>query len=495
MLEPTIDEGSLTGDPLEALVRPAVLEALGVAVYTTDASGVLTSFNEAAVAFWGRRPVLGDDKWFDAWRVYHLDGRPMPHDDCPMGVALREKRRVWGVNAIAERRDGVRRWFVSYPTPFCDPAGNLLGAVDVLVDTTDSREAGDAAAYLNAIITSSDDAVVSKSLDGTVTSWNAGAERIFGFTAEEMVGRSIRTIIPQDRQAEEDEVLARVRRGERVDHYETWRLRKDGSQFPISLTVSPVHDRHGRIIGASKIARDITDRYEADRKIADALAIKDEFIGLISHEMRTPLTMILGNASILARGAPGADASVREQASSDIYREAMRLNSIIDDMLSLARVERADITAEPVALGRAVEKVVKEHAATSPRRITLQLHSETPIVSADEAVIFHVVGNYLSNAEKYSALESPIEIEVDGDGSVRVCDRGIGIDPTEAERLFESFYRSSNVGQVGGVGIGLSVCRRLVEAFGGTVWAIPREGGGSEFGFRLPPYGSTTDES
>jgi PAS domain S-box-containing protein len=413
----------------------------------------------------------------------------MAHDECPMGVTLRENRPVRGAEAIAERPDGSRAWFVPYPTPLHDVDGTLIGAVNVLVDITDRKRAEEASLYLNSIITSSDDAIVSKDLNGTVTSWNEGAVRLFGFTAEEMVGRSIRRIIPLDRQGEEDQVLARVRSGERVDHFETIRLRKDGTTVPISLTVSPVKDRHGRIIGASKIARDITQRKQAEQAIAEALAVKDEFIGLVSHELRTPLTTILGNAAILARKEKLPDEEARREAAEDVHREALRLNGIIEDLLSLARLERGKIECEPVAIARLLERSAREYAERSGRRIELHMEDDAPLVSGDESLLGHVIGNYLSNADKYSPPDAPIEIVLErsgGEGRVRILDRGIGIEPDEAKLLFESFYRSKNVGHVGGMGIGLSVCRRLIRAIGGNCWAAPRDGGGSEFGFSLP---------
>ena len=479
------------------VTAPGFLEALGVAVYTTDADGVITQFNEAATELWGRRPEVGVDQWCGSWRLYYPDGTPMPHDDCPMGITLRENRAVRGVEAIAERPDGTRVWFLPYPTPLHDTEGNLVGAVNVLVDITDRKQAELAAFYLNAIITSSEDAIVSKDLDGAITSWNQGAERLFGYRAEEVVGRSIRIIIPAERQSEEDEVLTRLRRGERIKHFETMRRRRDGSEIPVSLTVSPVRDQGGRIIGASKIARDITQQKDAERAISEALVVKDEFIALVSHELRTPLTTILGNASILARRENAADEESRLAAAADVEDSAIRLNRIIDDLLSLARLERGRIEEEPIALGRLVERLVAERGRNASQRVEVRVDCPETIVLGDPSLLGHVLTNYLSNAEKYSPADSPIEILVDqqdAQGRVRVLDRGIGIHPAEADQLFESFYRSRNVGQVSGMGIGLSVCRRLIRAIDGTCWASPRDGGGSEFGFALPVLQSTEDD-
>src|SRR5579864_147443 len=241
-----------------------VLDALPAAIYATDAKGRIIYYNEAAAALAGRRPVLGVDEWCVTWRLFWPDGRPMPHDQCPMAVALKENRAVRGAEAILERPDGTRIPFIPYPTPLHDASRRLIGAVNLLVDISARRTAESARAYLAAIVESSDDAIVSKDLDGIITSWNRGAEAIFGYTAPEAIGRSIALIYPPERLHEEHMILGRLRRGERIDHFETVRRRKDGRLIDVSLTISPVRDEAGQIIGASKIARDITDRKRSE---------------------------------------------------------------------------------------------------------------------------------------------------------------------------------------------------------------------------------------
>jgi PAS domain S-box-containing protein len=241
-----------------------LLEALPVAVYTTDAEGRITFYNEAAAELWGHRPELGS-KWCGSWRIYALDGTLLPHDQCPMAVALKEGRPVRGVEAFAERPDGTRVRFLPFPTPLRDASGKLTGAINLLMDVSDRHQAGLESARLAAIVTSSDDAIVTKTLEGVVTSWNEGAARIFGYTAEEMIGQPILRVIPKHRHSEEYDILARLRRGEHIRHYETIRVAKDGREIDISVTVSPLRDRSGKIVGASKVARDITERKQADK--------------------------------------------------------------------------------------------------------------------------------------------------------------------------------------------------------------------------------------
>ena len=183
-----------------------------------------------------------------------------------MALALKQKRPIRGMEAIAERPDGTRIPFIPYPTPLIDAAGELIGGVNMLVDITDRKRAEEVQQRFAAIIEFSDDAILSKNLDGIIASWNPGAERLFGYKAEEIIGKSVTLLIPAERHNEEPEIIGRIRRGERIEHYETVRLRKDGSLIDISLSVSPVKDSQGKVIGASKIARDITERKQAQAR-------------------------------------------------------------------------------------------------------------------------------------------------------------------------------------------------------------------------------------
>jgi PAS domain S-box-containing protein len=245
-----------------------ILDELPAAIYVTDALGCITYYNEAAATLWGHRPTVGASEWCGSWRLFWPDGRALPHGECPMAVAIKEKRTVRGMEAIAERPDGTRVPFEPYPTPLFDASGDLIGAVNMLIDITDRKHAEEIKQRLSSIVQFSDDAIISKNLNGIIESWNAAAERIFGYTASDAVGQSIVMLIPPDRLHEESEILDRIRRGERIEHYETIRRRKDGSLIDVSLTVSPIMDAQGRVIGASKIARDITERKRSEAHIS-----------------------------------------------------------------------------------------------------------------------------------------------------------------------------------------------------------------------------------
>jgi PAS domain S-box-containing protein len=248
---------------VNGLCREAI-EALPAAVYMTDAEGRITFYNEAAAALWGCRPELGDSKFCGSWKLYQPDGTPLPHDECPMAMALHQKRPIRGVEAVAERPDGTRIPFIPYPTPLFDATGRLSGAVNMLVDISERKLTEQHKQRLASIVDSSEDAIISKDLSGIITSWNPGAERLFGYVAEEMIGKSITLLIPPDLRHEEAKILERLGRGGRVEHFETTRMRKDGSLVRVSLSVSPVRNAQGGVVGASKIARDVTERNKAE---------------------------------------------------------------------------------------------------------------------------------------------------------------------------------------------------------------------------------------
>jgi PAS domain S-box-containing protein len=245
----------------------ALLDVLPAALYMTDADGKVSYYNKAAVELAGREPELGNDEWCVTWKLYWPDGTPLPHAKCPMSAALKENRPIRGLEAVAERPDGTLVPIIPYPTPLHDASGKVVGAVNMVIDISDRKRAEDIALRLALIVESSDDAIYSQDLNGIITSWNKGAQRLYGYVAEEIMGVSIKVLIPPERQNEEDTILERLGRDEHIQNYETIRQRKDGELVDISLTVSPVRDRKGKIIGVSKIARDITDRKQSERQI------------------------------------------------------------------------------------------------------------------------------------------------------------------------------------------------------------------------------------
>ena len=251
--------------------RPEFLESLPFAIYACDLQGRILWFNRRAAEIWGRSPRIGDDpeKYCGSHERY-FNGQPIAREETSMAAVLRTGVAIHGAEGVVERPDGSRVWTVVHIEPVKDERGILLGAINCFHETTDRNETEHAALRLAAIVESSDDAIISKDLNGVITSWNRGAERIFGYKAEEVIGEPVTILMPPDRVDEEPGILRRIRSGERIDHYETVRQRKDGTLVDISLSVSPLKDRNGRVIGASKIARDISERKRADAALRES---------------------------------------------------------------------------------------------------------------------------------------------------------------------------------------------------------------------------------
>ncbi len=362
-----------------------LLEALPVAVYMTDAQGRITYFNQAAADLWGHRPELGSDQWCGSWRLYWPDGRPMAHDQCPMALTLKEGRAVRGTEAIAERPDGTRVNFLPYPTPLRDASGRLIGAINLLMDITERYHADIELARLAAIVTSSDDAIISKTLDGRITSWNAAATRIFGYQAAEMVGQSITRIIPPELHEDEKRILALLGRGERIDHYETVRIAKDGRRIEVSLTVSGLRDRFGTVIGASKVARDISERKQAER-------LRHLLIEELNHRVKNTLATVQAIAGQSLARSPSPSHFV-SAFSGRIQALAQAHTLLTQDILRGAEV--AAVVRDQVLLGAAGD----DRIACSGPAVVLN-----PQTTVQLSLVLHELG---TNARKYGALSVP----------------------------------------------------------------------------------------
>jgi PAS domain S-box-containing protein len=363
--------------------------------------------------------------------------------------------------------------------------------------------------HLAAIVQYSDDAIVSKLLDSTITSWNRAAERLFGYSAAEAVGKSIRIIVPQDRWHEEDEVLAKIRRGEVVDHYETLRQHRDGTLLDIALTVSPIKDENGRIVGASKIARDISGRRraEAERLRAEeerlrlydaaqaANRIKDEFLAVLSHELRTPLNAILGWAELLALRR---DEATLERGISAISRNVKVQAKLIDDLLNVSQITAGKMRIEvrPMELAPTVGEAIDAIApAAEAKQITIVRRLDgADLVLGDPERLQQVVWNLVSNAVKFTPGGGRIEVAIARVGSqveLAVSDSGQGIPPEYLPFVFERFSQedSSTHRKFGGLGLGLNIARELVQLHGGAIEAKSAgAGAGATFVVKLPSY-------
>lgn len=689
------DDSAADGeDPFRALV-----ELLPVAVYVCDApTGVISFYNARAAELWGREPRVGDtdERFCGSFRLWRPDGSFLAHDQTPMADAVLAGRAARNEEVVIERPDGTRITVLANVDPILDAAGRVACAINVFSDTTVLARDQKVRARLAAIVESSNDAILSKDLNGTIKSWNQGATRLFGYTASEAIGKPITMLIPQERRDEEPQILARLRRGERIERFETVRTRKDGSLLNVSWTASPIRDDRGKVVGASTIARDVTERNEMMARVAleqettarlyeigkccvsagsdfignltrildaaiwigeadkgnvhlfdevsetlklavhrgfetpfleffgdvargeasacgaafrskermivedittsrifsgqpsekvllgagvravqstplvsskgtvlgmisthyrsprrpsgrvcrwlDVLArqvadyieqqraeqqredllhiaeraredaetanrAKDEFLAMLGHELRNPLSAVRNSIT-----AAVLDDQNRSRALEIAQRQTDQLSRIVDDLLDVARITRGRVLLRKrrTYLAEVLQRSVDATRALMDERghsVSVSLPAEEIHLDADAARIEQVVANLLSNAAKYSDPGGSVAVSAErerGDAVIRVRDNGSGIAAELLPRVFDLFVQGSRSldRAQGGLGIGLTLVRRIVELHGGAVEArSPGLGGGSEFIVRLPalpgadePLASRTDK-
>ncbi len=462
------------------------LSSIGDAVIATNGESRVILLNAEAEALtgWTREEAAGQPLE-TVFQLVHAESRQRV--ESPVGQVLRERQDVGPVdNTLLIARDGTLRPIAERAAPIRDAEGRVAGVVLVFRDIGGRRRGEEALQHLAAIVESSDDAIIGKSLEGRITSWNRAAERIFGYAADEMIGQSIALLMPPDHAEDLARILGHIRRGERVDHYQTRRRRKDGRIIDVSLTVSPIRDSEGQIIGASKIARDITVQKQVDAELKaakeaaeSANRAKDAFFATLSHELRTPLTPVLmGVGSLVAD--PRLPPALRDDLAV-ILRNAELESRLIDDMLDLSRViqGKLELRLGPVDLHDAIR-----HAADACRpdlrekrlSLRLDLKAERFCVEGDGARLQQVLWNLIKNAVKFTPEGGEIAVttaDLDGFLRITVRDSGIGIDAEALPKIFDAFEQVSRdvTRQFGGLGLGLAISKAIVEAHGGTITA------------------------
>ena len=476
----------------------AIVDSSDDAIISKDLNGIIKTWNKGAERVFGYTAdeVIG--------KPITILFPPEALDDEPQILArIRAGERIDHYETVRVRKGGQRIDISLTVSPIKDGAGRVIGASKIVRDITEKKRAESIAKRLEALVTSSDDAIISKDLNGIIQTWNKGAEKIFGYTADEVIGKPVTIIFPPDHIDEEPPILARIRAGESIEHYETVRRRKDGQIIDISLTVSPIKDNAGRIIGASKIARDITEKKRAQRELEQAhdeaeraSRAKDDFLAALSHELRTPLNPVLLIASD-AVADPDLPPGVR--ANFDTVLRNVELEAkLIDDLLDLARVRTGKLKVEKRYVN--VYSVLTStlaivQAEVDQKRITFkQKFKDTDsIIMGDTVRLQQIFWNVLKNAIKFTPSGGTITIETRATRErcfVKVSDTGIGMSPEELARVFDAFKQGdhSRGGQYfGGLGLGLTISKNLVILHSGTIEAASQgRGKGSCFIITLP---------
>jgi PAS domain S-box-containing protein len=644
-----------------------LFDNLPVAIYSCNSSGYITAYNKAAEKLWGRKPVLGKDLWCGSWKIFTPGGEPLDLDSCPMARTLKEGVSIEGEEIIVQRPDETMVNVLPYPVPVFDAYGVIVGAVNTLVDITEQKKSENKQAMLAAIIESSEDAIISKTLGGIITSWNNAAESMFGYTEKEAIGKPIIMLIPERLLAEETLILSKIRNNEKVEHYETMRLTKGGFEIPVSLTISPVKSIKGQVIGASKIVRNISKQKAAEDKlqryaenlevinevgkiisesldideilqqVTDAttkltgaefgaffynnedadgesymlyalsgapreafekfgmprntavfhttfsgkgivrvdditkdprygknpphygmptghlpvvsyLAIpviskngivigglfyghsqparfteehenvikgiaiqaaialdnaklyeeinklnakKDEFIGLASHELKTPITSLSGYLQIVDKGLDTADRN--KGFISKALLQTNKLATLISDLLDVSKIETGTLplSYSSFNLFQLVQEAIELiQYSTKSHQIVLESDADNLTISADRQRMEQVIINLLSNAIKYSPNANMVKVSVsksEDKAIVAIQDFGMGINKQHQERIFSRFYRVEELAaHISGLGIGLYISNEIIIRHNGRLWVESEPEKGSTFTFEIP---------
>ena len=383
---------------------------------------------------------------------------------------IRSGERVAHFETVRRRKDGTLLDISLTISPIRDLEGKIIGASKIARDITEAKKAETARHLLSAIVDSSDDAIISKDLNGVITSWNKSAERLFGYNEADAVGKPVTMLMPEDRVSEEPEILRRIRSGERVDHFETIRRRKDGTLLDISLTISPIRDAAGNIIGASKIARDITERKRIDEEIRRANRDLEQFAFSASHDLQEPLRAVRIYSELLMRRHSEEFNGNARQYLEYVHRGAARMESLVQDLLAYTRASKCETefveTPADEALTEALD-VLAEAIATSNAAIT---QDPLPTVRINRGHLQQVFQNLVGNAIKYRHPNRTPMIHVGATSDARaytffVRDNGIGIATDYKEAIFELFRRLDTSEEYSGTGIGLALCQRILERY------------------------------
>ena len=479
------------------------LASIGDGVIVTDTRGQVTLLNRKAEGLtgWTNQEVEG----LALSAVFNIidEHTRRPIED-PVETAL----RLGTVESLADgvilvARDGREIPIDKSGALIRQSDGTVQGVVLVFRDCTEEKQAVRSLARLAAIVESSDDGIVSKDLNGIIQTWNTGAERLFGYRAEEIIGQPITRLLPPERIHEEEYILEHVRSGHRVEHLDTVRVAKDGRRLDVSVTISPVKDREGRIIGASKIARDITERKRAEESLQRAKeaaeagnVAKSQFLANMSHELRTPMNAILGMIDVALPKAiepTVCDCLQTAKGSADL------LLALLNDLLDSAKIDsgKLELESAPFSLRRMlnqITRILSLRASEKGLRFSCQLPE--PIldgVLGDRMRLQQVLLNLAGNAIKFTEY-GDVQIGVRGQAregdawlEFEVRDTGIGIPPAVQQRLFQPFAQAdaSMSRRFGGTGLGLSICKNLIELMGGHIWVESELAKGSTFHFTL----------
>ncbi|WP_114791165.1 PAS domain S-box protein [Niabella yanshanensis] len=469
----------------------AIVDYSEDAIISKTLDGTITSWNLAATVLFGyhESEAVGQ-------HISLIIPADRLHEENFIISEISNGRRIQHFQTIRKAKSGQEIPLSLAISPIKNSQGIIIGASKIARDISRQKEAAEKQGMLAAIVNNSDDAIVSKTLDGIITSWNNAAARMFGYTETEAIGRHISLIIPHERLAEEDYIIGEIKKGHSVSHFETIRVTKNGDFIPISLTVSPILNESKTIIGASKIARDISEKVAAHKELEHLYQQvktlsdrKDEFIAMTTHELKTPVTSLKGFLQLLQihTGADGKGRLFVERSIRQVEKLAMLINDLVD--FSKLQAGKLGMHFESFDIKVLVEDCLELYATNSSHPFRFN-YSGSLEVQADRLRIEQVIDNLVSNAVKYSPQGGSIDITVEGKTDaveVKIKDEGIGIDDAVKGKLFSQFFRAVDPGySIPGLGMGLYITKEIIERHGGSISVESILGKGSVFSFVLP---------
>lgn len=527
-----------------------LIHSLATPLYTTDAEGKLTSYNKAASELWGREPEIGKDLWCGSYKIFKTDGSDLPLDSCPMAVCLKEQRAVYGEEILVVRPDGSLRNVAPHPQPLYDDSGNMIGAINMLIDVTDLKHTERALReseakyrelaadlekkvevkildlqnkndelkrseerYHKMIEEVEDYAIILLDKDGIIQNWNKGAEKIKGYKEEEIVGKSFSNFyLPSDRESGLPQRILNDAKQTGKALHEGWRMRKDGSIFWGSIVLTALHDNQKKIIGFSKVTRDLTERKLSEDRLKEynsQLEFQnrelEQFAYAASHDMKEPLRKIhLYNSSIVENPANILDEKSKEFLTRSIAA-VKRITNLIEDLLTYSKTTVSLESFDEVNLTEMVEEIRVMHKEEMDQNKVAIKTENLPVINAVPFQVKQLLFNLINNSIKYKHPDRNVDIKIKAKivkGSeikerdaeqnrnyqkISVIDNGIGFAPQYAEKIFNIFQRLNNLpSSAKGSGIGLSICKRIVQNHHGFIKATGTENVGARFDIYLP---------
>lgn len=540
-----IDDSSENGE----VFYEQFIGSIEIPFYTLNAEGKLTYYNEAAAVLWGRHPKLGSDLWDNEFQLLNPDGTPLAVIESPVAIAFREQRAVPGREVIIVHADGSYRYVISHPQPIFDEAGNLKGIVNLLEDVTAIRQAEkkireydqNYKAMLHSIEKKIEDttrellnkieeqeknekrfhrmveevedyAIILLDKNGLIQNWNKGAEKIKGYTEQEIIGKSFEIFYSaEDRKRKVPQRLIHKAANEGKATTEGWRIRKDGSRFWGSIVITALHDAKGELIGFTKVTRDLTERKIADDKLraySEELEFRntelEQFTYVASHDMKEPLRKI----QLYASHIRSSTHNQLDERSSDfldrLLKATARMNNLIEDLLAYSRTSSVEESFVPVDLNEVVKEVANSyHEELQQRNVDFQVDT-LPVIAGIPFQIKQLIDNLINNALKYSDPKKKPFIKITSKKNTEqaipnvshggnkpyihlcIADNGIGFEQEYADKIFGVFQRLEASSETTGSGIGLAICKKIVQNHSGYIWASGKKNEGARFDIYLP---------